>query len=115
VLSPYSTPSALWWRSAIRPCSTLPHGPWGGRHEDDVLGLVALLAAYAGPQMHGLLEETHRPCPAKAYRRPFHPARTVFGREEFLREPSAGSQQSHNRRSGSAPQREGLSLSLSAP
>ena len=87
----------------------------GGRHEYNVLGLGALLAPFAGPQTHVLLEETHRPCPAKAYRRPFHPARTVFGREEFRREPSAGSKQIQNRRSGSAPQREGLSLSLSSP
>jgi hypothetical protein len=86
-----------------------------GRHEYYVLSLVALLAPYAGPQIHVLLEETHRPCPAKAYRRPFHPARTVFGREEFRREPSAGNKQIQNRRSGSAPQREGLSLSLNSP
>ena len=42
-------------------------------------------------------------------------ATSVLPCEEFLREPSAGSKQVQNRRSGSAPQREGLSLSPNSP
>jgi hypothetical protein len=40
------------------PVLHLPMARGRGRHEYDVLGLVALLMPYAGPQTHVLLEET---------------------------------------------------------